>query len=82
MNCPYCKKEQNANYSIEDKKYDKPSENDLSVCAYCGEISVFGKKGKSLRRIDDMDKLIIDKKLLKTCLDASRIIKYKKIMSN
>jgi hypothetical protein len=34
----------------------QPDDNDFNACAYCGEISVFCDKGKSLRKISDLDK--------------------------
>lgn len=80
--CPYCNKEMDANFSIEDEKYDQPNENDLSVCAYCGEISILGKDAESLRKIDDVDKLIIDKETLQLSISASRHIKFRKVQAN
>jgi DNA-directed RNA polymerase subunit RPC12/RpoP len=54
--CPDCGKEQDGNTEAETKKIEKPSNNDLNVCAYCGNISMFLNDGKSLRKINDMDK--------------------------
>lgn len=80
--CPYCNLKMRSHLPVDDDDSVKPKENDISVCAECGEISIFGKNGKSLRKIDDIDKLIIDKESMQTCIAASRYIKFKKVQSN
>lgn len=81
MNCPYCNKKIDAHTCLEDGD-SVPTENDLSACSYCGGISVFGKNGESLRKIDEVDKLAVDEKTLQTALAASRYIKFRKVQLN
>jgi len=59
--CPDCGKEQGRNIEAETRNIEKPSNNDLNVCAYCGNISMFLNDGKSLRKINDADKDFIKK---------------------
>lgn len=80
--CPYCNSKLDANYSMAEEKYGSPSENDLTVCYYCGEISIFGKAGKSLRKMNDVDKSKIDDESMQMAMSASRLIKFRKIQAN
>lgn len=75
--CPNCQKEQMGNFPLDAQYKKKPSDNDFNVCAHCGSISMFMNEGKSLRKINDMDKDFIkqNKETFRDVMNISSKIK-------
>lgn len=76
IQCPYCEQENDAHFSVRERKRAEPKPGDFSVCAKCGKLARFTEdlKGRKLEEGEEQDVLPIMPQLFsfKALLDFVR----------